>query len=162
MDGKVFAEQTHTVELSRHGAGIVLQHKLAPEQEMIIRRQDTNKEAAVRIVRVPGAQPDNHTYGLAFVNSNTNIWDVEFPPLSEFEKMAVQSLFECTRCKVRETVDGSDHELEGIAGNKDVVRPCNRCGFPTTWTRVLGSEGNINITQKPGAHAPEVTISGAQ
>ncbi len=156
LDGKVFAEQTHTVELSRHGAGIVLQHKLAPEQEMIIRRQDTNKEAAVRIVRVPGAQPDNHTYGLAFVNSNTNIWDVEFPPLSEFEKMAVQSLFECTRCRDRKMVNYSEHE-HGHARNT-AVQPCKRCGTATTWKRVLNEEVGTAASEQ---ETPVLVFKGA-
>ncbi len=50
LEGKVFSEQTKTVVLSRHGAGIVSQYKLVPEQELILRRLDTNSETEIRIV----------------------------------------------------------------------------------------------------------------
>ena len=49
-EGKVFSEQTKTVLLSRHGAGIVSRYKLSAEQELILRRLDTNKEADVSLV----------------------------------------------------------------------------------------------------------------
>src|SRR2546430_9964138 len=56
MEGKMFSEQTKTVLLSRHGAGIVSQYALSAEQELILRRLDTNKEAEVRVVGNLGAQ----------------------------------------------------------------------------------------------------------
>ena len=48
MEGKMFSEQARTVLLSRHGAGIVSEYKLSPEQELIIRSLETNKEAMAR------------------------------------------------------------------------------------------------------------------
>ena len=36
-EGKIFSEQTKTVLLSRHGAGIVSRYKLSAEQELILR-----------------------------------------------------------------------------------------------------------------------------
>ena len=140
LDGTVFSEQTNTVELSRHGAGVVSRHKLAPEQHIIIRCQETNREAEARVVRVIGSQSDSHTYGLEFVGSTIDIWDVEVPPLTESEKEAHHSLFQCSDCEGRETLNPSDVELNGYAVNKAVVRPCKRCGSATTWTRVLGDE----------------------
>jgi hypothetical protein len=147
LDGKVFVEQTNTVELSRHGAGVISQHKLAPEQEMILRRQDTNEEAEVRVVRVSGAQPDSHIYGLAFVHSESNVWDIEFPPLTESEQEAIHSLFECTRCKGRKVISHNDHE-DGCAGNAALVQSCKRCGSTTTWKRVLCDEVDTGVTDE--------------
>ncbi len=66
MEGKVFSEQTKTVVLSRHGAGIVSQRKLSAEQEMIIRRLDTDGEADVRVIGQIGAHEDSYTYGVVF------------------------------------------------------------------------------------------------
>lgn len=80
--GKVFTEQTNTFELSRHGAGVVSRHKLAAEQEVIIRRQDTDQEALARVVRVIRSQSENYAYGLEFMSSNANVWGVELPPES--------------------------------------------------------------------------------
>jgi len=150
LDGRVFAEQTNTVELSRHGAGVISRHKLAPEQEMILRRRDTNKEAEVRVVRVSGAQTDNHTYGLAFVHSDTDIWDIEFPPLTESEQEAIHSLFECTRCSGRRMIPDTGQE-DGSAGDKTVVHLCQRCGSSTTWERVwneVSDEVGESVTEE--------------
>ncbi|MGB6429984.1 MAG: hypothetical protein WBF06_05330, partial [Candidatus Acidiferrales bacterium] len=85
-DGKVFAEETRTVMLSRYGAEVVSRHTLYPEQEMILCRLDMHKEAEVRIVGKIGFQSRSYTYGVAFLDPNITFWDVEFPPLTELEK----------------------------------------------------------------------------
>lgn len=139
LDGRVFSEETNTVILSRDGAGVVSRYKLAPEQEMIIRRPDTNEEVEVRVAGVIGSGSDRYTYGLAFVEPNINFWGVEFPPLTESEKVASRSLLECSRCKSRETVDLSDLEADVYAVNGSVVRSCKWCGSATVWKRALGA-----------------------
>ena len=151
LAGKTFSERTNTVELSRHGTGVISRHKLAREQEMILRRQDANEEAEVRVVRVSGVQPNNHTYGLAFVNSDTNIWGVEFPPLTESEKEAIHSLFECTGCGGRRIIHGCDQQ--DAADNKAVVQSCERCGSAATWRRVLLNNVNTHVTEEEAAAA---------
>src|SRR5437762_14253403 len=67
-EGKVFSEQTKTVLLSRHGAGIVSRYKLSAEQELILRRLDTNKEAEVRLVGQFGVEGELCTCGVAFLD----------------------------------------------------------------------------------------------
>jgi len=73
-EGKVFSEKTKTVLLSRHGAGIVSRYKLSAEQELILRRLDTNKEAEVRLVGPIGAGADANTKGWVFLVLKTNFW----------------------------------------------------------------------------------------
>jgi hypothetical protein len=68
MEGKMFSEETKTVLLSRHGAGIVSQYALYAEQELVLRRLDTNKEAEIRVVGQLGADGKLYTYGVAFLN----------------------------------------------------------------------------------------------
>jgi hypothetical protein len=48
--GKVFSEQTHTVMLSLHGAGIVSRYRLVAEQQLVLREKATNREAEIRVV----------------------------------------------------------------------------------------------------------------
>jgi PilZ domain-containing protein len=138
LDGTVFSEQTNTVVVSRDGAGVVSHYKLAPEQEMVIRRPDTNREVEVRVVGVIGSQSDRYTYGLAFLNPTTDFWGIEFPPLTESEKAASRLLLECGGCKGREIVDLSDLESDIYAANDSVRRPCKRCGSTTVWRQALG------------------------
>src|SRR5260370_24231392 len=105
LEGKVFSEQTKTVVLSRHGAGIVSQHKLVPEQELILRRLDTNSEAEIRIVGQTGSQSDKDTYGEAFRDPDIDFWGVQFPSLTDSQIRERRPLLERSRCQAPDAVD---------------------------------------------------------
>lgn len=134
-EGKMFSEETNTVLLSRHGAGIVSHYKLSPEQELILRRLDTNKEAEIRIVGQIGAEEDLYTYGVAFLDATENFWGIKFPPASEAEQMARFANLECSSCRARETVEQSDLEADVYHINEGIVRYCKQCGTSTFWKR---------------------------
>src|SRR5215470_12688958 len=104
-EGKVFSEQTKTVLLSRHGAGIVSHYKLSAEQELILRRLDINKETEVRVVGRIGEESEVYTYGVAFLDSTNNFWGIKFPTPSDEEKQTHVVLMECGSCQTRETVE---------------------------------------------------------
>lgn len=135
MEGKVFSEKTKTVLLSRYGAGIVTEYKLSPEQELILRHLDTNKEAEVRVVGQIGAQKNKYTYGVAFLDQSLDFWGIKFPPMTESEAEARRVLLECIRCQERETVQQSDLESDVYLVNEGIVRFCKRCGSSTFWKR---------------------------
>ena len=146
MEGKNFSEQTKTLVLSRHGSGVVSQYRLAPEQKIIIRRLDTNKQAEVRVVGLVGSGAVIHTYGLAFLDSNLNFWGIDFPPATELETKASRGLFECSSCKDRETVDLNDVELDVYRINAAIARHCKRCGSLTVWTRTSGDLDDKSVS----------------
>src|SRR5467141_4132801 len=87
-EGKMFSEQTKTVLLSRHGAGIVSQYALSAEQELSLRRLVPNMEAEVRVVGNLGAQGKIYTYGVAFLTPETDLWDIQFPSVTDSEREA--------------------------------------------------------------------------
>jgi PilZ domain-containing protein len=138
IEGKVFSEQTKTVLLSRHGAGIVSRYKLSAEQELILRRLDANKETEVRLVGQIGVESDVYTYGVAFLDSTNNFWGIQFPTPSEEEQKTRVVLMECGSCQTRETVEQSDLESDVYRINEGIVRYCKNCGSSTFWKR--GSE----------------------
>ena len=111
-EGKVFSEETKTVLLSRHGAGIVSRYKLSAEQELILRRLDTNKEAEVRLVGQIGVEGEVYTYGVAFLDTTNNFWGMNFPAPSEAEKRLRRVSLECGSCQTQETVEQSDLESD--------------------------------------------------
>src|SRR6266849_4701402 len=135
MEGKMFSEQTKTVVLSRYGAGIVSQYALSPEQELILRRLDTDKEAEIRVVGQLGAHGKSYTYGVAFLEPELDLWDAKFPSMTESEKEASRVLLQCNRCKTREMVQHSDLELDVYLFNEGIVRSCKSCGSSTIWKR---------------------------
>lgn len=161
LEGNFFSEKTNTVTLSRRGAGVLSQYKLAPEQEVIIRRPDINREAEVRVVGVIGSQAGSYTYGLAFLEPSLDFWGLEFPPLSEPEKAASRSLLECSRCKGRETVDLSDLGVEVSAAKDPLTRSCKRCGMATVWTRAAGDAEETSASLPSGQEprpSPPLTL----
>jgi hypothetical protein len=140
MEGKVFSEQTTTVLLSRHGAGILSQYVLSAEQELILRRLDTDKEAEVRVVGQLGAHGENYTYGVAFLDPEIDLWGIKFPTLTDSEKEASRVLLQCSSCKARELVQQSDLELDVYLINEGIVRSCKKCGSSTIWRRATGDD----------------------
>jgi hypothetical protein len=134
-EGKVFSEKTKTVLLSRHGAGIVSRYKLSAEQELILRRLDTNKETEVRLVGQIGVEAKVYTYGVAFLDSTNNFWGIEFPAPTEAEKQMHVVFLECGSCQTRETVEQSDLESDVYLVNEGIVRFCKKCGSSTFWKR---------------------------
>lgn len=135
IDGRIFSEETKTVVLSRHGAGITSQYKLSPEQEIIIRGVDSGKEADARVVGQIGSQDNTYIYGVAFLDPALNFWGLDFGELTDAEKQASRALLECSSCQLRETVDHSDLEADVFAINRSAVRYCKRCGSSTVWKR---------------------------
>src|SRR6267154_353667 len=141
MEGKVFSEQTKTVLLSRHGAGIVSQYVLSAEQELILRRLDTDKEVEVHVVGQLGHHGESHTYGVAFLDAEVDLWGVDFPSMTDSEKEASRVLLQCSSCKAREMVEQSDLESDVYLVNEGIVRSCKRCGSSTIWKRAAEDAG---------------------
>lgn len=158
MEGKMFSEQAKTVLLSRHGAGIVSEYKLSPEQELIIRSLETNKEAEVRVVGQLGSQGESYTYGVAFLNQNIDFWGVEFPPVSQSEKVANSVFLQCAGCGARETVVQSDLESDVYIVNEGIVRYCKACGNSTFWKRAVDAdEDEVVVVEEQIEETPAPT-----
>jgi hypothetical protein len=157
MEGKVFSEETKTVLLSRHGAGIVSRYVLSAEQELILRRLDTDKEAEIRVVGQLGSHGESHTYGVAFLDPEMDLWGAKFPGMTDSEKEASRVLLQCSACKAREMVEQSDLESDVYLINQGIVRSCKSCGSATVWKRVAedgGSEAVPLETASPEAETP--------
>jgi hypothetical protein len=150
MEGKVFSEETKTVLLSRHGAGIVSQYVLSAEQELILRRLDTGKEAEIRVVGQLGSLGESHTYGVAFLNPEMDLWGIKFPGMTDSEKEANRITLQCSSCKTRETVEQSDLESDVYLVNEGIVRSCKNCGSSTFWKRASEAAGGEPLPLETG------------
>lgn len=155
MEGRMFSEQTKTVVLSRHGAGIVSQYALSAEQELILRRLDTNKEAEVRVVGNLGAHGKSYTYGVAFLNPEADLWEIQFPSMTESEKQANRVLLQCSGCKAHEMVEQSDLESDVYLVNEGIVRTCKSCGSSTFWRRPIDDTGEEPVPLEEAAAETE-------
>jgi PilZ domain len=146
-EGKVFLEHTHTTLVSLYGAGVVSQYKLSPEQEMLIRLQDCDKEAEVRVIGQIGVQSGSFVYGVAFLHPHLNFWAREFTQL--IDSQTNRSTLECSRCQSRESIEHDDLEFDVYAFHETVVRYCKKCVSSTVWRVSSGQIKEEVISGEP-------------
>lgn len=144
--GKVFAEQTHTVVLSRHGAGIVSSYKFAPDEVLTLRMPGTQKEADVRLVGQIGGEAGRYTYGVAFVDEDLEFWPMEFPRAEEAERAVEQVEFECGACQQTQKFAEGEIEEDVYNVNGFVLRFCQPCGTTTRWKK---AERTATVRNEP-------------
>ncbi len=154
--GQAFEEQTRTVVISRDGATIVLNRKLAPGQYVTISRVKGNKAASAQVVGQIGGQPHGYIYGMAVQHPTCgSLWDILFPPLEESEKAAIRLLLECTSCQAREVAYLNELEVEVFEANRSLSRACKQCSEWTVWKQLpslLSDEADV--VSAPAAQAP--------
>ena len=137
-EGNTFTERTHTVMLSLHGAGILSTHRFAPEQELILRVEETNREAVVRVVGEIATEGELHTYGVAFLDNRLDFWQTEFPPAQVSDARPMALPLECGSCGQRAEVTSGQFEYDISQIHGGLTRHCAECGVLTVWRRADG------------------------
>jgi hypothetical protein len=135
--GQQFPENTRTLTLSQCGASILSKRKLAPKQEMIIRRLDTDKEARVRIAGKIGEGTEGYVYAVEFVDPHANLWETEFPSTSDLDETDDLVYLVCGCCQNSEAVQLGSRmgDFEAAHG---VLLYCMKCEAMTRWTQTFG------------------------
>ena len=168
--GRVFAEETRTVTLSRHGAGIISKHKLAADGMLIMRFLGGSSEVSIRLVGELGEDVRGHIYGVAFVDPNLDFWELKLPPPPGW-RVDFAAPLQCTSCQSREVVDQSEVEADVYALADFVLRLCSTCGTSTQWRHAEDDVSapaepatlNLESTNGPSAamYPPALTGPGA-
>lgn len=159
-DGTAFTEATHTVVLSRHGAGVVSQYKLMAEQELILRDVRRNREAEVRVVGSIAQQGKMHTYGLAFVDERLDFWEREFPPAAAWDERPEVLALECGGCNNVVKLTNGDFEYDICAIHGGLARFCKECGMMTVWRHTIEMT-TAGRQETAAARKAQVTDKGA-
>jgi PilZ domain len=153
--GQGYIEQGYTLILSRHGAKLVLNRKLLPNQELSVRCLSTSQTAEARVVGQLGRGPQGYLYGIEFLDFNANPWMIEFPPMTEARQSVARALLECAACKTRAVAYLSEIEAEIFEENRCLSRNCKTCNAMGLWT-----EPNIPPANEPAppSHSPEQDV----
>ena len=161
--GFQFFDRTRTVVISRHGGKIVLERKLAPQQEVTVRCLSTGLEAAACIVGQLEKCTGSYCYGIKFLDEKDNIWDIKFPPLTDSDKTMGRALLECMGCKMQEMTYLDDLELEVLELNGDLSRLCKHCQEVSYWRKSKGEmpEPEVRAPPPPLSPPPAPTPSPA-
>ena len=138
--GKMLSEETKTVVLSRHGAGVVSRYRFSPDELLTLRLPDSTKEAEIRLVGQIGGEPGRYIYGVAFVDPDPHFWPMEFPPAESFESVSSFATLECSLCQARQNVEQHEIEEDVYSVNGNVLRFCESCGTSTPWRKAREGE----------------------
>ena len=149
-----FTFSTRTLLLSRHGARILLDHALVPYSTLSVGCLETNKEADARLVGLMGEEPEGPSYGIEFLDTDVNLWNITFPSLSESEKAVVRLLLECPRCHSLELTYLSETETLVFEVNSFLPRLCKYCNDVRLWKQ---AEGMVTSRQIPSPVEPAPT-----
>lgn len=139
--GTDFVEDSTTMVVNAHGAKIRLSRQLLPEQEIRIQSLKTGEEAVFRVVNRVGAVEDRFTYwGVECLNTDHNVWGVQFPEAGPDDRRSVRALVQCPVCRCREIVFLDEPLLESIQELGGLLRGCLRCGQTGMWAQLPYAE----------------------
>lgn len=154
--GKEFVEQTKTVVLSRHGAGIVSTHELVVEQELIVIQGQSNREAEIRVVGEIGSEGGHYAYGVNFLDPDIDFWGIEFLPATDAGTSDTSMRLQCNICHRREVIDLDGLESDIYAIHDGLLRDCKHCHRSTLWNRTpadapdnVGTPEAVTVSAEP-------------
>lgn len=79
-DSEPFLQETHTLNVSAHGALITLATAVELGQRLVITNLRTQEERLCRITYVGRTEKGRTEVGIEFINAATKFWHVAFPP----------------------------------------------------------------------------------
>ena len=119
--GQEFKDSAKTLLISRHGAVVILERELSPDQQIHVRRQaasESQREGAVRVVNQFGKQRDGYLYAVEIVDDSLDLWGIAFPPVAESGEAMARMLLECSYCHNREVMHLNGMELRAFETNR--------------------------------------------
>jgi hypothetical protein len=131
--GQQFTEDSQTLTLSQHGASILSKRKFVADQEMIIRRLDTGKEAKARVAGRIADRIEGYVYAVEFVDPQANLWETEFPPTPDSGETEDRVFLVCGCCGKVEAVQLGDSKLGDFEVTHGVLQYCIQCQAMTRW-----------------------------
>jgi PilZ domain len=135
-----FLDETQTLVISQHGACILVNRPLAPEQDIVVYSELTHQDANSRVVGPMGEDERGIHYGIEFQDPTANIWGIEFPSLEDSENAVGRIVLECGHCHYREIVYLTEMEAEVFETNRGLTRTCRRCTLPGIWSEATVQE----------------------
>jgi PilZ domain len=136
--GHAFTDPTRTLLINQTGAVIVLDRELKTDQQIRLKRKspiEAHREGDVRVVGQFGREKDGFLYGVEILDTQKDLWGVEFPAIAMSEEAVARMLLECSYCRGREVAYLNELDLRGFETNRGIARHCKVCGVPSIWTQ---------------------------
>jgi hypothetical protein len=155
--GTSFTEDTFTVEVNRAGARIALKHRLAAGDTLRIINLGNLAEADFRVVgptRLDRAEIAE--WGVESVESERNIWGIEFSAPIATGSAKAGALLQCQDCRKEALCVLSLMEVDVLDASGVLERPCDRCGQLSLWAYAdVARRPQETPPAPPGVSAPQ-------
>jgi PilZ domain len=153
--GEAFSEVAKTALVTLHGAAIIINRELSPNQQINIRCYGMDTEAEARVVGRIEKLPDGFLYGVQFLDPTVNPWNIKFPASGPATNVAGRLLLQCGTCQRRELVYLDELELEVFGANQCLSRFCSACQALSVWKTTpqeaqAGEGGEAVATEEAG------------
>jgi hypothetical protein len=126
---KFFDERTATETLSRDEVTTQLKHLVDLEMEVYVNSLENGVGGTFRVVWMnTRAHNGSHRVGLALLESDADLWEIEFPP-----SLSAEVWLECQRCKRQLQATVPEAEPEFVCEGFRVSRHCEQCKVTTSW-----------------------------
>ena len=127
--GQQFFEEAKTATIYRTGVSILMENRLSPDTEVILRNPKTGDEAHAFVLGQMAEKRNGHVYGLAIVETASNLWRIEFA-----EEEAPKTIrLECGGCHAVQSHTLSEIESEIFETTRKLTRTCHTCKSSQTW-----------------------------
>ena len=143
--GQQFFEQAQTVTIHRNGASILLNNKLAPDSEVIVRNPETNAETVAAVLGRVRNERNGEVYSLIFLDPPSKLWS---GPYSD-DGMPRAFRLECNGCHIVSMISLSGIQLEVLESTQEFTHRCETCKSSSIW-RVT----NRDVTAQPPESLP--------
>ena len=137
--GEDLLGEGQTIDVSYHGAAIMLDRDLSVGQTIKIRRIGVNKEAVAQVVgNYKDHGSNSRVFGIALKDNKVDFWDIFFPTTADLDKAVLRALLRCVACGRLEVSYLNEFESDLFLNHHSVPRLCGQCGGWTTWIRPYG------------------------
>lgn len=133
--GGGFTEDTHTIDLNRAGARIVLKHRVASGDTLRIINLESFCEADFRVVgpiRLDSGEVAE--WGVECAEPGRNIWGIEFAAPVAAQSSRASALLLCQGCGKQAVSVLTLMDVEILDSTGGLQRLCDQCGQFSSWT----------------------------
>jgi hypothetical protein len=139
LHGNEFSDVVSTEQVSCHGANIVINRQLGPDQQILLKRNGRQSVAyavgqiGIRDINV---RDSGYLYAVALSEvANQQMWNVVFPPEADANAFG-SSLLYCESCKIEDDVTLDEIQCSVLEINHRIGRNCSNCATATFWNEV--------------------------
>lgn len=129
-----FEEDAHTVIINRHGASVVLHHKVEPKNTVRIVNLENQLESNFRVVgKIRPLGGEAAEWGVECLSEGINFWGMEYSSGQYPERTPACALLACKECHSRFFWPLTPMEIEVLEMAGSIQNYCDHCGVQTDW-----------------------------